>query len=73
MHTARIPPVDPAPAIITTVLAMHAGHICPSSELLFVRAWVHYLCRHGFFLLRRIWFFVAFSIWPSAWWSCTNT
>jgi len=34
MHTARIPPVHPAPAIITAVLAMHAGHICPSSELL---------------------------------------
>src|SRR5260370_8965893 len=32
MHTARIPPVDPAPATITAVLAMHAGHICPSSE-----------------------------------------
>jgi hypothetical protein len=35
MHTARTPPVDPAPATITAVLAMHAGHICPSSELLF--------------------------------------
>src|SRR5216683_8019218 len=34
MHTARIPPVDPALATITAVLAMHAGHICPSSELL---------------------------------------
>jgi len=34
MHTARIPPVDPAPATITAVLAMHAGHICPSFELL---------------------------------------
>src|ERR1700730_3190102 len=34
MHTTRIPPVDPAPATITAVLAMHAGHICPSSELL---------------------------------------
>lgn len=34
MHTARIPPVDPAPATIAAVLAMHAGHICPSSELL---------------------------------------
>jgi hypothetical protein len=34
MHIARIPPVDPAPATITAVLAMHAGHICPSSELL---------------------------------------
>jgi hypothetical protein len=32
MHSARIPPVDPAPATITAVLAMHAGHICPSSE-----------------------------------------
>ncbi|RZU43027.1 hypothetical protein BDD14_4630 [Edaphobacter modestus] len=29
MHTARIPPVDPAPATITAVLVMHAGHICP--------------------------------------------
>jgi hypothetical protein len=29
MHTARIPPVDPAPATITAALAMHAGHICP--------------------------------------------
>ena len=34
MHTARIPPVAAAPATITAVLAMHAGHICPSSELL---------------------------------------
>ena len=34
MHTARIPPVDPAPATITAVLAMQAGHIYPSSELL---------------------------------------
>jgi len=34
MHSARIPPVDPAPATITAVLAMHAGHICPSCELL---------------------------------------
>src|ERR1700692_3220670 len=33
MHTARIPPVE-APANITAVLAMHAGHICPSSERL---------------------------------------
>jgi len=29
MHTARIPPVDPAPATITAVLAMHAGHMGP--------------------------------------------
>ena len=28
MHTARIPPVDPAPATIAAVLAMHTGHIC---------------------------------------------
>jgi hypothetical protein len=28
MQTARIPPVDPAPATITAALAMHAGHIC---------------------------------------------
>src|ERR1700686_207958 len=34
MHTARIPPVDPAPAAITAALAMHAGHTFPSSELL---------------------------------------
>ena len=34
MQTARIPPVDPAPATITAVLAMHTGHICPSFELL---------------------------------------
>jgi hypothetical protein len=34
MHTTRIPPVDPAPANITAVLVMHAGHICPSSKLL---------------------------------------
>jgi hypothetical protein len=33
MHTTRSPPVDPAPATITAVLAMHAGHICPSYEL----------------------------------------
>jgi hypothetical protein len=38
MHTARIPPVDPAPAAITAALAMHAGHIFPSSELLSRRA-----------------------------------
>ena len=34
MHSARIPPVDPAPATIIAVLATHAGHICPCSELL---------------------------------------
>src|SRR5215472_15502851 len=34
-HTARIPPVDPAPAIIIAVLAMHPGHIFSSSALLF--------------------------------------
>ena len=34
MDTARIPPVDPAPATITAVLARHAGHICPSFGLL---------------------------------------
>ena len=34
MHTARIPPVDPAEATITAVVAMHAGHIGPSSEFL---------------------------------------
>ena len=34
MHSAKIPPVDPAPATITAVLAMHAGHIRPSFELL---------------------------------------
>src|SRR5260370_22245670 len=33
MLTVRSPPLDPAPATITAVLAMHAGHICPSSEL----------------------------------------
>ena len=27
MHTASIPPVDPAPAAIAAALAMHAGHI----------------------------------------------
>lgn len=27
MHTARIPPVDPAPAAVATALAMHIGHI----------------------------------------------
>src|SRR3984885_7573429 len=31
MHTARIPPVDPAPATMTAVLAMHTGHIGVSS------------------------------------------
>src|SRR5689334_20515721 len=35
MHTARIPPVDPAPATITAVLAIHAGHIGTSSESVF--------------------------------------
>jgi hypothetical protein len=34
MHNARIPPVDPAPATNTAVLAMHTGHMCLSSELL---------------------------------------
>jgi hypothetical protein len=34
MHTARIPPVDPAPATIAAALAMHTGHICPSFGLL---------------------------------------
>ncbi len=34
MHTARIPPPDPAPAAMTAALAMHAGHIYPSPELL---------------------------------------
>src|SRR5580698_7425126 len=33
-HTARIPPVDPAPATITAVFAIQTGHICFSSELL---------------------------------------
>src|SRR5271168_2667434 len=33
MHTARIPPVDPAAATIAAVLAMHAGHISSSSLL----------------------------------------
>jgi hypothetical protein len=32
MHTARIPPVDPAPAAITAALAMHTGHILRSSN-----------------------------------------
>jgi hypothetical protein len=32
MHTARIPPVDPAPATITAVLVMHTGHIMSSYE-----------------------------------------
>jgi hypothetical protein len=34
MHTARIPPVDPAPATIAAALAMHTGHIMPSFTLL---------------------------------------
>ena len=34
MHTVRIPPVDPAPATIAAVLAMHTGHIYPSFGLL---------------------------------------
>jgi len=29
MHTARTPPMDPAPAIINAVFSMHAGHIGP--------------------------------------------
>jgi hypothetical protein len=29
--------VDPAPATITAVLAMHTGHICSSFELLSLR------------------------------------
>jgi hypothetical protein len=31
MHTVTIPPADPAPATITAALAIHAGHIGPSS------------------------------------------
>lgn len=34
MHRARIPPVDAAPTVMTAALAIHAGHIFPSSELL---------------------------------------
>jgi len=34
MHTARTPPVDPAPATMTAVLAMHTGHIFLSSVVL---------------------------------------
>jgi len=34
MHTARIPPADPASATITAALVTHTGHICPSDELL---------------------------------------
>src|SRR5580658_2338325 len=30
MHTARIPPVEPAPASISAVFAIHTGHIYPS-------------------------------------------
>ena len=33
MHTARIPPADPAPAAIAAALATHTGHIFPSSKL----------------------------------------
>lgn len=33
MHTARMPPPDPAPATTTAALATHAGHIAPSSTL----------------------------------------
>ena|SRR5580658_4171046 len=35
VYTARNPPVDPAAATITAALAMHAGHICSLSEILF--------------------------------------
>ena len=49
--------MDAAPATITTVLSMHAGHICPSSELLIGRT-MHFLCRHLLFPLREI---LAFS------------
>jgi len=35
MQIARIPPVDPAPAPITAVLVMHAGHIYSSFDFLF--------------------------------------
>jgi len=34
MHSNRIPPVDPAPATITAVLAIHAGHICSSKVVI---------------------------------------
>src|SRR5262249_55209758 len=33
MHTARMPPVNPAPATITAVFATHTGHISPSLSL----------------------------------------
>jgi hypothetical protein len=32
MYTATTPPVDPAPATIAAVLAMHTGHIFSSSH-----------------------------------------
>jgi hypothetical protein len=38
MHTARIPPVDPAPATITAAFAMHTGHMRPSSYTLVLGA-----------------------------------
>jgi hypothetical protein len=33
MHTATIPPVDPAPATIAAAFAMHTGHIFSSFQL----------------------------------------
>src|SRR5438067_13563356 len=45
MNTARIPPVDPTPATIAAVLAMHAGHIFPSSELCYCRKLFELCCR----------------------------
>jgi len=39
MHTARIPPVEVAPAAMTIVLATHAGHICLSSFRRLLETW----------------------------------
>src|ERR1700691_3258865 len=53
MHTARIHPVDPAPATIAAALAMHTGHICPSFGLLICSfPFDGLLCLRNFTLLR---------------------
>jgi hypothetical protein len=38
MNSARIPPVEPAPAAITAALAMHAGHMVSSLDVQAMRA-----------------------------------
>src|SRR5258708_25424063 len=73
MHTIRIPPVDPAPATITAVLAMHAGHICPSYELLIrPRLSALSVSSLSFSPSSDVGFRCVLDV-TGAWWPCTNT